>query len=135
MDPQLCNNTPPPHNMAPFQVDPVEFGKISQSLEILTGEVRHMREDFKELKEDIRRKPDMSDVERKLQDYGFDDPTEIKKDAQFVRKERVKHEKHDNIKTHVTRVVITAIILGALAWIGNAALDQLKEDIYQEQTK
>ena len=135
MDPQLRNNVAPPHNMAPFQVDPVEFGKISQSLEILTGEVRHMREDFKELREDIRRKPDMSDVERKLQEYGLDDPKETKKDSEFLRKERLKHEKYDGIKTRVIQAVATTVFLGALAWTGNAMYEKVKEDVRQEQTK
>lgn len=133
MDSKLRNDSSPSHSMAPFQIDPIKIGRMVESIDNLTGEVRHMREDIKELREDIRRKPDMSDVERKLHDYGFDDPKETKKDAEFVRRERLKHESNTVIVTRVKQGVALALILGALGWIGNAALDQIREDVQQEQ--
>lgn len=137
MDPKLRNDTAPSNGMASVQIDPVTFGRVIESLDNLTKTVHSMDKkldnELSEIKKAIGGKPDMEDMERKLQDYGFDDPSEIKKDAQFVRKERLKHEKYDGIKTRVIQVVLTALIMGVLTWTGSAIYEKIKEDVRQEQ--
>lgn len=139
MDQKLRNDTTPPNGMASVQIDPVTFGRVIESLDNLTKTVHSMDKkldnELSEIKKVIGGKPDMDDVTTKLKDYGFDDPKETKKDAEFVRRERLKHENNTVLVTRIKQVVVTAIILGALTWIGNAALDQIREDVRQEHTQ
>lgn len=137
MDSKLRNNPTPSDSMAPVQVDPFTFGRMVESLDNLTKVVNRMDEkldsELNEIKAAVGRKTDMDDVKQELKEYGFDDPKETKKDAEFVRRERLKHENNTALVTRVKQVVATALILGALGWIGNAALDQIREDVQQEQ--
>lgn len=154
MDPKLRDTTTP---LQPQKIDGVLIGRLIQAVEnntatttILCEQVNglkkeqtrvavtfeHINHDIIEIRKSIDSKPGKDDiiniVDKRLENYGLDNPRESSYDAIYVR------EKRKNgmvLKQRVTIAVTIMFVAGAISWAGTAMYEKIKQDIKQEQTR